>query len=395
MKCFKRNAFTLVELLVVIAIIGMLIALLFPAVQAAREAARRMQCTNHQKQLGLAIHNYHSAYNAIPPISSRAECTSKNAACCHGAQVMSVYYRLLPFTEQTAVFDSAEIGAAARFQWVFCGCARSAGYGHAVIDTLSQTAQVSIPTFRCPSDGGPNHMTTIATNTTPAGSTGIWAGVAANGVTPTATSNYVFCTGSGLDDHYGIFLQTDGTFFVDSATGLERMTDGTSNVIMASEAIIGDGTPLGSSPGAPDSSTPWARCALAPDYANNYSAATPDAENYRNTRGFGSTYDPYGVMGTSLDVGVLVNVTTEFFGWRGYMWLSGRAPATLFTTFSTPNPLHPDWGSRPTYGFYAARSFHTGGVNTLRGDGSVHFVSNMINRTTWQNLGKVNSGVTK
>lgn len=94
----RRNAFTLVELLVVIAIIGILVGLLLPAVQAAREAARRMQCGNNLKQIGLALHNYESAYRQMPP--SRIEI---NAPVRHhtGWQVMA-----LPFMEQTALYDS-------------------------------------------------------------------------------------------------------------------------------------------------------------------------------------------------------------------------------------------------------------------------------------------------
>ena len=90
----KKKAFTLVELLVVIAIIGILIALLLPAVQAAREAARRMQCTNHLKQIGLAIHNYHSATNHIVPA-----CTSWQS----GSRSWS--FRILPFLEQEAIYN--------------------------------------------------------------------------------------------------------------------------------------------------------------------------------------------------------------------------------------------------------------------------------------------------
>lgn len=96
----KREGFTLVELLVVIAIIGVLVALLLPAVQQAREAARRMQCINHLKQLGLALHNYHDTYNTLPMAS--------NPQVGSGADMqrgVSWITRILPFLEQSSIYD--------------------------------------------------------------------------------------------------------------------------------------------------------------------------------------------------------------------------------------------------------------------------------------------------
>ena len=378
---FSKRAFTLVELLVVIAIIGILISLLLPAVQAAREAARRMQCTNHQKQLGLALHNYHSAYNAFPGISALVPRTMNNAVCCHGAQTASVYVRLLPFMELQALDDlipknNDNSAPGENLQWIFTQCPRP--YDHVVVGQLNQVSQVSVSTFRCPSDGGPNQMTTIATNLTTRPDT------VAVPATPTATCNYMFCTGSGTNDNYGIYLPTDGTFYLDSCAGLGKMIDGTSNVIVLSEAIIGDGTPLGTE--RPGTSTPWTRCALAPDYGTNSTAAPPNFTTQKALSGI----DVY-----ATDIADLAMGEAEFVGWRGYLWIAGRSFATLFTTYSSPNPRHPDWGTRPTYGFYAARSFHTGGVVATLGDGSVRFVSDTISRPIWQNWGKVNSGEAK
>ena len=144
MKSFVRRskAFTLVELLVVIAIIGVLVALLLPAVQAAREAARRMQCTNHLKQLGLANHNYHDVHKTLPPMrvgtnvydSAGNEVGGQEQKC--NRNCMSGLVSLAPFYEAMSVYEKAKSRNFAPVPW-------DAAYG---------TWTVRIPTLLCPSD---------------------------------------------------------------------------------------------------------------------------------------------------------------------------------------------------------------------------------------------------
>jgi len=151
---FRRwRGFTLIELLVVIAIIGVLIALLLPAVQQAREAARRSQCTNNLKQIGLALANYHDAHKAYPPDGSRSGREQWNGSPWQGqdataSNYFSMQVHLLPFIDQTALYDQFNQGRGAVF-WVDW----HTGYGWNVNSDVQRTARMSIvKTYMCPSD---------------------------------------------------------------------------------------------------------------------------------------------------------------------------------------------------------------------------------------------------
>ena len=202
--------------------------------------------------------------------------------------------------------------------------------------------------------------------------------------------------GSGVDFNYDIRHKTDGTFYVESKTGLEALTDGTSNVIVFSESIIGDGylpaVTMGATGGlgpgeAPDPMLPYTRSTLAPNFL-------PDAED--NDPNGPWTRRPGADSICNPDVATLAyGYDNTWVGWRGSAWISGRCYATTFSTYSEPNPYHPDWGSYPTSGFYAARSFHRGGVNILKGDGAVTFVSDSVALETWRVMGRGDSGQVK
>ena len=374
----KRNTlrgFTLVELLVVIAIIGMLIALLIPAVQAAREAARRMQCSNHMKQFGIALHSYHDAHKALPSIKARTERTlAGERAGCLAGKVTSVHSRLLPFMEQSSVYDLIPQNQ----EWLYTNC-----WPHTCTISIGtdEAARVPIPIFRCPTEPGLRVMDTIAVvRSTMRGTEG-------PEITPTATTNYMACIGSGVGFNYDMRFKTDGTFYAESESGLEALTEGTSNVIVFSETIIGDGYMPGINTGGvlgglatgqpPNPMRPYSRSALGP-LLNDVEA------NWRTQQGSEEIHNP--------NVATLAFQGTTWIGWRGSTWISGRCAATTFSTYSPPNPPYPDWGSYGTMGFYAARSFHLGGVNTLRGDGSVTLVTNSVSPETWRAMGRARSG---
>src|SRR5438309_8131023 len=129
----NRRGFTLVELLVVIAIIGVLVALLLPAVQAAREAARRSSCTNNVKQIVLGCHNFHDSYGTVPNIVSYTPTGAGATTGGFGAGWGFLPF-LLPYVEQKALFDSINFNSN-------CCC-----------NSLTQVHKAVIPAFLCPSD---------------------------------------------------------------------------------------------------------------------------------------------------------------------------------------------------------------------------------------------------
>jgi prepilin-type N-terminal cleavage/methylation domain-containing protein/prepilin-type processing-associated H-X9-DG protein len=219
----RRSAFTLVELLVVIAIIGILIALLLPAVQAAREAARRAQCANNLKQIGLGMHNYHTTYNAFPLGALGIPGPMGDPEWPY------LLYYLLPYVEQTALYDGM---AAAQKTNVRPWNSTAASVWPTAVRNQS------VATYLCPSDGmGGLYKSSPNFNPSESSSTAVNLFV----------TNYLGLF-SGLTDgdtwnealHSSSFDSTQTTVFgVNRGARIGDITDGTSNTVAVAEYLTG------------------------------------------------------------------------------------------------------------------------------------------------------------
>ena len=330
------RAFTLVELLVVIAIIGILIALLLPAVQAAREAARRMQCTNNLKQIGLALHNYHDASIKSLPRG--------NVSDAYGQRFNCVNWRatILPYMEQQALWAafSADLtekykndpatGSAAQL-FVFM----SPGLGQGFVGE-----NVVVSGYRCPS----NNLNVFIDELDYARKTMMidYVGIAGAEPDPVSRPNGVTLIG---------MISKRGTLIFNQWTGLSTMKDGTSNTI-----VVGEQSTTVTIKGAPEPRSSnylggWGGFTINQwlgDYVRPYRALTADSF----TPGFTSFMSCTGITTVRYPINFKHTDVTDI----------------------TYDDISMGVGA-PYCANTALVSNHTGGANFLVGDGSVHFLS--------------------
>ncbi|GAA5507611.1 DUF1559 domain-containing protein [Novipirellula caenicola] len=352
----SKAGFTLVELLVVIAIIGVLVGLLLPAVQAAREAARRMSCSNNFKQIGLAVHNYHSAYNQLPKQKTGTGLDPTTGAWWDGTNVtnqsqLSWLVPITPFIEQQAIWEqisnplgfelSAGGGLVPRTpSWTAMGPKPGSNY-------VYPPGMTELPSFRCPSDPG-------------------------TGLPGMGRTNYACCLGdsfskaeSGAVNQTLVVTSADaewcragqrGAFVVHQKMAFRDILDGLSNTIIGGEI----NTDLGDR-----------------DITTDAAIFKPVKATPSICRTDGSV-DPQRPRFWASGTNTIIKAHGSIYG-RGYQWMTGEHLHTGMMTILPPNSTLCYQGEWPGQeGIAPPSSRHQGGCHVLMGDGAIKFVTNSI-----------------
>jgi len=310
----KRAGFTLIELLVVISIISVLVSLLLPAVQAAREAARLTQCKNNIKQLVLALHNYSDINGMFPPGHLETGQENPLPGQPTAQHQIGLLTYLLPFIEQNGLYRLIPFNQINPAQNINKNSAFFPAAGRVV------------STFLCPSD--PTLLVALAT----------------------APANYM---GNQGTDCMCQFNQCSGIFGHSTFTKLSWITDGTSTTFAISETLRGDNNPA--------------------TLLDNYISSSSTSANAQDVTTCQS------IAPTASD--------------RGLSWIGGQPQYNMFSANRVPNDVLYDCRA-PNFGCtnMAARSAHFGGVVAGMCDGSLHFINQNIDRTTYQALGTRSGG---
>ncbi|MFG0286864.1 MAG: DUF1559 domain-containing protein [Rhodopirellula sp. JB044] len=380
-----HRGFTLVELLVVIAIIGVLVGLLLPAVQAAREAARRMSCSNNFKQIGLALHNYHSAYKQLPRHmgGSRSPTNKQWYSGGDGAQAanassLSIFVGMLPFIEQQALWE--QISNPNNTYW----------NGSSVVSPMPTSPwnsmgpsphesryvpwRTQVPGFRCPSDPGQGEPSYGRTNYAAClgdgisySSTGVGSYNSAGWLDEVSVGSNAWQTPEGRSRYTragcrGIFVPRQDMRFRD-------VLDGLANTIMAGEIATDlgdlDKRTIPMRTGSHNSATSGPL--REPDACTDLGYIDPERPQFWDgSRAYSGSGSPSNGQ-----------VERPQFG-RGYRWAVGSPTMTGMLTVLPPNRELCNAYNHDGESTATASSRHQGGVHVLMGDGAVRFITDSI-----------------